>query len=412
MKTCFVTDLVTLTESQRVVDADGFLTAPATIAKAGNIQSYLASELDLPGDPKRIVRLYRPREEVAKAAPTFAKRPITNGHPKGKRVNSENYRDVSVGESDSLVAMDGDLVNTVVNVRDKKAVLDLMSDKSGMSCGYRFAFDDSKKTTPEGAAVDGWMTDIIGNHIAIVERGRGGPECVVADDHGGTMAMKKIAVDGLTLELDETAAAVVERLQAANVKLAADAESALEAGREAEATAVAADAENKTHLAKIAELSTEIATLKAAGPKEPGQAQIEKAAEERALVIGDSIALTPELKPAGKTVAQIRREALTVGIDKHPGVKTVVDAALAGVAIDKATDDNIRVTFAAAVAVAKGDKRANDDVAAMLLGAGGGKGKDSGSVAADEDRNGGLIGQQAYAWRLTHPQRKQHKTTA
>jgi hypothetical protein len=408
VRTCIVSDFVTLTESQRVVDADGFLTAPATIAKAGNIQSYLASELDLPGDPKRIVKLYRPREEVAKAAPTFAKRPVTNGHPAGKWVDAENYTKVGVGFSDPTVAMDGDLVNTVVNVRDKKAVLDLMSGKSGMSCGYRFAFDDSKKTTPEGAAVDGWMTDILGNHIAIVERGRGGPECVVADHEGANM--KKIVVDGLTLELDETAAAVVERLQASNVKLAADAEAALAAGREAETTAVATDAENKTHLAKIAELSTQVETLKAAGPKEPGQEQIEKAAEERAIVIGDSVALAPDLKPAGKTISQIRREALTMGVDKHPGVKSVVDAALEGVAIDKASEDTIRVTFAAAVSVAKGDKRANDDSAALLLGAGGGKGENSETVAADED--GGLIGQQAYAWRLAHPKRKQTKATA
>ncbi len=403
MRTCFASDFVTLTESQRVVDADGFLTAPATIAKAGNVQEYRARELDLPGDPNRIVRLYRPRDEVAKAAPTFAKRPITNNHPPGKWVNAENYTKVARGFSDPTVAMDGDSMNTVVNVRDRSAVLDIMSGKAGMSCGYKFSFDDSRKTTPEGVAVDGWMTDIVGNHIAIVERGRGGPECVVADKET-TMGTKKIVVDGLPLELDEVAAAAVEKLQAANTKLAADAEAALAAGKEAEAKAVAADAENKTLVAQVETLTKERDALKAAGPKEPSAEQIEKAAAERTAVVGDAAVLAPELKSAGKTLVQIQREALTAGSEKHTAVKTVVDGALAGVALDKATDDVVRVTFAAAVAVAKSDKKANDDSAAVLLSAGGGKGADkkdkTESVAADGSE--GLVGQELYAYRLTH----------
>lgn len=395
MRECFVTDFFAL--SKRVIDADGFLVAPATIAKAGNVQEYRARELGLDGDPNRVVRLYRPVDEVAKAAPTFARRPVTNNHPPTKWVTADNWSQFGVGDAGEKVTLDGDSLNTTITVRNKRVVDAVMSGKSGMSCGYKFSFDDSKKTTPEGVAVDGWMTDIVGNHIAVVDRGRGGPNCVIADDERNLMATKRIVVDGLPLDFDEVAAASVEKLQAANVKLANDAKAATDMAEEAEKRAVAADAANKELTAKVEAQGKEIAALKST-PTAPTQEAIEAAAEERNTVVGDAAVLAPDMKPAGKTVDVIRREAITAASAKHANVKAVCDSVLGTVALDKAGPDTVKAIFMSAVGLIRNAKTANDGLAADMLGAGGKDKKDH--VAADGAD--GLVGQEKFAYMLTH----------
>lgn len=399
MRECFVTDFFAL--SQRSIDADGFLVAPATIAKAGNVQKYRASELGLDGDPNRIVSLYRPVDEVAKAAPTFARRPVTDNHPPSKWVTADNWSKYGVGEASDKVAMDGDNMNTTITVRNKRTVDAVMSGKAGMSCGYKFSFDESKKTTPEGVAVDGWMTDIVGNHIAVVDRGRGGPECVIADEET-PMSTKRIVVDGLPLDLDEVAAAAVEKLQASNTKLANDAKAATDMAEEAEKRAVAADAANKELTAKVETQGKEIEALKKT-PTAPTQEAIEAAAEERNTVVGDAAVLAPDLKPAGKTVDAIRRESITAASAKHANVKAVCDSVLGTVALDKAGPDAVKAIFTSAVGMLRAAK-ATDSAAPDMLAAGGGADKDKKETVAADGADG-LVGQALFAYRLTHPRR-------
>lgn len=400
MRDCIVGDLFTV--SQRVIDADGFLRAPGVIAKAGNVQEYQAAELGLDGDPTRIIRLYRPRDEVAKSASSFAGKPVTNGHPPGKWVTADNWERYAVGDSDKTCTMQGDDMCTELTFRRKSAIDAVMSGKAGLSNGYKFTFDDSKKTTPEGAAVDGWMTNIQGNHIAIVDRGRGGPGCVIADEERATMGTRSVKIGKRSFEIDAAAADAVDDERDAKEKLAADSEQALTMAKEAEQKAVAAEAANKEHLAKIAALDAEIKQLKEK-PAAPDPALVEKLAEERAGVVGDAAMLAPELKPQGKTVDQIRREALTAGSAKDAKIKTIVDAALTGTEIEKASTDVVRSIFAAAVGVAKTNRTANDDsIAADLLRAGSGQaiGKDKDKTANDGTSE--LVGYEAYCQRLTH----------
>lgn len=397
MRDCFATDFFAL--SKRTIDADGFLVAPATIAKAGNVQKYRAAELSLDGDPNRIVSLYRPREEVAKAAPTFAKKPVTNGHPSEKWVTAKNWPKYGRGESSETVTMDGDLMNTVVTVRDEKLRDAVMSGKSGMSCGYKFKFDDSKKTTPEGVAVDGWMTDIVGNHIAVVPQGRGGPELIIADEERNrNMSTRSTKIGKLTFELDCIAADAVDAERGEKEKIAGDLKAATDMAEEAEKRAVAADAANKELTAKVEAQGKEIEALKAT-PATPTQEAIEAAAEERISVVGDAAVLAPDLKPAGKTVDAIRREAITTASAKHANVKAVCDSVLGTVTVDKASPDAVKAIFASAVSTLRSVKVAGDGLAAEMLGAGGGKDKKETVVADGAD---GLVGQEKYAYNLTH----------
>lgn len=406
MRECRAFDVFQLS-TQRVVDEDtGVLTVPGVIAKAGNVQTYLARELGLDGDPNRVVKLYRPREEVAKSAPSFARRPLTNGHPAEKWITTANWSKHAVGDSGDTVDMQGDDMVTTLIFRQQKAIDALKSGKVALSNGYRFRFDDSRTRTPEGQLVDGFMTDIRGNHIALVDRGRGGPGCVVADNDEKEihMATRTTKIGKLSFDLDMTAADAVDAQREDMDRLAKDHKTALDMATEAEKRAVAAESEVKTHLAKIAALDTEIAGLKA-NPAAPSSEVIEAAAELRQSVINDALGLVPDLVTKGKTVDAIRREALTAASAKLANVKAVVDSIMRGVGLDKADPVAVDNAFSAACSVAKTAAPADPSLGAALLGKDpkGPKANDS----VDEDPEKQLTGQALYAYRLTHPKKAQ-----
>jgi hypothetical protein len=398
MRECFASDL--FLASQRAINDAGFLVTPGVIAKANNVQTYRAGELGLDGDPSRLVRLYRPLDEVTKSAPTFEGAPVTNDHPPGKWINSDNWKNYAVGDTRN-VCMVGDDMQATLTVRDKKAVDAIMSGKSGLSNGYRFKIDESKKTTPTGEAVDGWMVDIQGNHTAVVDRGRGGPDCKVADSKERTMGTRRVMVGKLPFDLDEVAAAAVEEQQAQNTKLAADAADALTRATAAEKRADTAETQVKELTTKLTAADGENKELKA---KAPTAAQIEAMAEERSTVVADAAVLAPDLKVEGKTVDQIRREAITAASPKNASVKTVADAALGGVAIDKASADIVRAAFAAARSVAKsnGTLATDNAIAAALLGAGSGSGATANTA---NDAGEQISGYALYCHNLTHPKK-------
>ena len=424
LRECRAFDLFML-GTQRVKDADGFLHVPGCIAKAGNIQEYRAGELELDGDPNRVVRLYRPRDEVAKSTATFARKPITNEHPPGRWITPDNWERYAVGDAGSSVDMQGDDMMTELIFRKKSAIADLEAGKVALSNGYKFHFDDSKKATPEGAAVDGWMTNIQGNHIALVDRGRGGPGCVVADKE--THMMRTVKIGKLSFEVDATAADAVELEQEKSAK---DVAAAMKLAEDAEKRAVASDARAKKLLdGECPDCKGEVevdgkkckmcggtgempmpkkagdraaAELKAAKDAIPTAAQIEALAAERASVVCDAAVLAPDLKPEGKTVDQIRREALTACVAKDAGIKAVADAAMAGAPIDKAAPEVVKATFSAAASIAKSNKTANDkdSIAADLLSAGSGQGSGKDKTTADAD---GLVGYALFCDRINHP---------
>ena len=171
-----VSDLVEITSSQRKTTAAGYLIVPGNLARAGNVQEYRARELGIDGGDK-IVRLFRPPSEVfrADAIASFEGAPLTVAHPPGA-VDAGNWRAYAVGEVRD-VKRAGDFVVGTLTVRDSEAIRAIVEGKSQLSCGYDFELD----MTP-GSTHDGQMRDIRGNHVAIVDIARGGPELRVADE--------------------------------------------------------------------------------------------------------------------------------------------------------------------------------------------------------------------------------------
>lgn len=370
LQRCTVSDLVTTT-SRRITD-QGFLIAPAVLARAGNVQSYTAKELGLPGGDK-IIRLHRPADEVSAAdsVATFDANTITFKHPP-EDVTSKSWKKHAVGDVRDVKVEGAEMRGNVV-IRDAEAVRAVIDGTSQISNGYSFEYDPTPGVTTDGAAYDGVQRKIRGNHTAIVPVARGGATCRIAD-HSTTeerpMSTRTIVLDGISIELENTQASLVE-------KLVGDAGKAQKAATDAQAAAEKRATDAETALAALKEVNTKLVADHATAITElQGKIlkpdQIEAMVIERAKVVGDAALLCPDYKPAGKTIPAIRAEVLAEVIAKDEVLKPVAAAVLGGVEPAKAAEPIARAAFDAVVA-ARGTRpddsaaRANDAIAASAF---------------------------------------------
>ena len=173
-------------------------------------------------------------------------------------------------------------------------------------------------------------------------------------------AKRKVTVDGIPLEVEDTAAEVIDTL----VKQRNEARDALAPlktkAAEAEGLKVALDKAN-----------TDIETMKKdVITPEARDAMV----ADWSKMIADAKRLTPEITTDGKTCLAIRREVIGALVAKDTTAKAVADAVLAGKALDAAEPEVVRATFNALAASVKTEatdaatKAADAAVAAALVG--------------------------------------------
>jgi hypothetical protein len=124
------------------------------------------------------VREYRPPEEVSKpdSLSTFGMKPATWGHPP-VLLDASNTKQFQVGYSGSQVRYNDGFVEVALVVTDADAIEKIQrKDATEVSAGYKVDFDPTPGFTPEGEEYAGIQRNIRVNHIAIVPRGRAGPE--------------------------------------------------------------------------------------------------------------------------------------------------------------------------------------------------------------------------------------------
>lgn len=196
--------------SQRVYTDEGFLRVPGYASRTG-IQTYLASELGLPGDPNRLVGVYRPPEEVFSddSLSTFLGIDITDDHP-STLVNKDNYRNLTVGVVTSKGRQENDHVVVDLLIKDKDAIRKVESGKGELSVGYT-ALYDSVEGNPEYEFV---QRAIRCNHLAICQRGRAGTARIFDKQTGGSPMPVNITLDS---------GRVIDVADAANAQVVADA---------------------------------------------------------------------------------------------------------------------------------------------------------------------------------------------
>ena len=140
------------------------------IARTG-FYDYLESDVVEGGDPNKIVKVYRSPEEVFDpvSIASFENKPFCNDHP-DVDVTPENARELQCGFIRNVVRGKGDLSNCLmcdIIVTDPDVInLIETGEKRELSLGY-----DTNIVEKNGNYE---MTNIRGNHLALVDSGRAG----------------------------------------------------------------------------------------------------------------------------------------------------------------------------------------------------------------------------------------------
>ena len=197
--------ILALDKSMRVLDENGFLhVAVSNISKAmvcpynGSEIADIAQEAGVAVDPHRVYFLLRDPEELAAGASTFNGIPLTYVH---EPLSSEDLatdpekKEIVVGAlGTDAIFVKPYLQNSLV-VWDAAAIQRIQTrEQVELSCAYRWVLDMTPGTY-EGVAYDGVMRKLRGNHVALVDEGRAGPDVLVADakpkTHKEQSTMKK-----------------------------------------------------------------------------------------------------------------------------------------------------------------------------------------------------------------------------
>lgn len=196
---------------------EGYLRAWASIARTG-IQLYTDAD-------GAVRREYRPAIEVAspESLASFAGKAITSEHPP-ILLDAENTKDYQVGFSGTEVVYDDGFVKAVMTITDKEAIERIMrGDAREVSAGYRVNYDPTPGVTENGEHYDGVQKEIIGNHIAVVRRGRAGPQVKLHLDrqdaadpsllsnNGDRLMTAKVVFDGAEFEVTESVALAITK---------------------------------------------------------------------------------------------------------------------------------------------------------------------------------------------------------
>jgi len=196
---------------------EGYLRVWASIARTG-IQHYT----DADGSVRRE---YRPASEVGapESLASFAGKAITMEHPP-VLLDSENTKNYQVGFTGSEIVYDNGFVRAVMTVTDQETIDKVMKgDVREVSAGYKVSYDATPGVTDGGEHYDGIQKDISGNHVAIVRRGRAGPQVklhldrqdaadpsLLSIEENQTMTAK-VTFDGAEFEVSESVALAITK---------------------------------------------------------------------------------------------------------------------------------------------------------------------------------------------------------
>lgn len=209
---------------------NGWLRAPAAISRAG-VFEYRSFD-------GTVRRELRPPEEVfsVESVKSFEQVPLTDEHPSAGRLDAANTRDALViGSLGEGIKREGHFLRGRVMVTDAEAVAQILAGKKvQLSCGYVCDMDETPGEW-RGQKYDAVQRNIRGNHVALVAAGRAGPDVRVkldnaaisvvirndgdnyfVADKGINLSLKKIRLDGIEFEVEESTAQAVEKYVAAN----------------------------------------------------------------------------------------------------------------------------------------------------------------------------------------------------
>ena len=169
--------------SARSYDANGHLIVDSTVITKAAVNPYYGKEIpdyeSLGLDPEKIYNMLRDPAELEKGMHTLGEKQLLIKHI---FVSADEPQKESIaGTIGSNLEMVGDDVKGSLTVWDKEAINLIESGKLAELSASYFYDPVMKSGTFNGQPYDGIMTNIRGNHVALVERGRIGRDALVAD---------------------------------------------------------------------------------------------------------------------------------------------------------------------------------------------------------------------------------------
>jgi hypothetical protein len=360
--------------------ANGNLLVNARAARGGNIQDYLGAEVGRPD--LGVVRIYRDADEVfrAESLKTFGHKPVTLDHPPAP-VTPDTWGGVARGHVGDEVVRDGEFVRIPMMLADRAAIDDVKSGRRReISAGYVCSLDWTPGTTPDGRPYDARQTRIVVDHVAIVARGRAGPDCRIGDERpadGKTMralsdqltppqpqqrkpapmSERTVIIGDHSVTVSDAAAIAISDLQRQNQTLVADnlqLTADLNAARTGHTTATTArDAEIAGVRREVEAKDGEIAVLKQQlADAQMTPAKLDAAVAARTAVLSAAKAVLGDAyNGAGKTEAQIRRDAVALRMGDAATTMSyaAIDGAFAALTAIAPASDPIRNAFTAGI---------------------------------------------------------------
>ena len=171
----------------REMTPEGYLLCrEVAVARTGEML-YGAGEVPIE-DSAGLIIINRGETELFKAETlaSFEGKAVTNDHP-DDWVNPKNWKELAVGVCSNVRRGEGVedyLMLADLLITDEQAISDVLKGKIEISLGY-----DADYT--QTAIGHGLQTNIIGNHIALVDKGRCGARCAIGDSK--TMSTKNPA---------------------------------------------------------------------------------------------------------------------------------------------------------------------------------------------------------------------------
>lgn len=167
---------------------EGFLIChDVPIARTGHML-YAADETPIAPGPDGLVHIERVPEEVfrAETIASFEGKPVTLDHPIDF-VTPNTWAMLAKGVTQNVRRGQGiqdDLLFADLLIMDNRAIEEVRSGLREVSCGYEAEYEQTKPGR-------GVQRQIVGNHVALVERGRCGPRCAIGDKEPQSMSTPK-----------------------------------------------------------------------------------------------------------------------------------------------------------------------------------------------------------------------------
>lgn len=341
-------DALTLDAPRRT--AEGYLVTRARAARTG-VYQYTGREVDPENQhglrDQAVVNVLRDEGTVfdARAARSFIGKPVTDNHP-SVAVTAQNWRDHARGTVMGALR-DGEYLAFDILLTDAAAIAKVDAGKRELSNGYAAELEFGDFKASDGTPCQVRQARITGgNHVALVDQGRAGPNCAIRDAAAceslpsdildsltKEKPVKTMLIDGLTVDVSnaDTAMATIQTLVAAR-----DANAAKVTGLQTD----------------LAAKDTEIATLKTENQQ-----------------LKDSKPTPAQLRDAAKVYAQVVDKAKAIGVEVTDSMDeaAIMKAAVTKVMGDAAKDWNDAQIAASFAVVTKDAKPADNRVVALPL---------------------------------------------